>query len=133
MTLRPRFLPTPALIAWTALSLASLRADAHGDHGHKNLKVLDPALHKELDDGMKSLAKGLGVECTACHVRGHFERDDVPAKEIARKFFSVAVGEEDAVKRTEALKPVLEALHRKAPKDESKIWSAIGRWKKQSS
>jgi hypothetical protein len=119
------------LLSFGAWLIFEAPAVAHGDHGHKNLKVLDPASHKALDDGMKVLAKGLGVECTACHVKGEFDKDDLPGKEVARRFFTEAVGEHDPSKRAQALAPLLEALKLSAPKDAAKIWAAIDSWKKR--
>ena len=36
---------------------------------------------------MNNLTVWLGVECLHCHVAGHFEKDDLPAKQAARKMF----------------------------------------------
>jgi hypothetical protein len=108
-------------------------ARAHGgSHGHKNLKVLAEIEHKAFDRSMKSFAKGLGVKCEVCHVKGKFEQDDVPAKLEARKFMDAVIGETDPAKRKAALDALLSALKSTAPKDEKAVWEAVSTWKKKS-
>lgn len=127
-------LPTSSIAAALAIGtglLVALPLQAHGPEGHKNLKVLADD-HKAIDRGMKAMAKGLGVKCTACHVKGKFDKDDVPAKAAGRKFLTVVVGEPDKVKRSEALRVLLDALKLEKPHDEEKIWEAVGPWKQQS-
>jgi hypothetical protein len=118
---------------WAALLATALcagRALAHGDHGHKNLKVLADD-HHAIDAGMKRFARGLGVECTACHIKGKWDLDERPTKEVARTFFKTAVGEADAAKRESALAPLLEALKLPTPKQPAELWAAVGMFKKQ--
>jgi len=114
-----------------ACALAPQPALAHGPEGHKNLKVLSAEDHQALEKGMKAMAKGLGVKCTACHVKGKFDRDDVPEKEAARRFLASGFGEHDAEKRKAALRALLLALERDEARDEAKVWSAVAGWKKQ--
>ena len=38
---------------------------------------------------MTMFAKSLGVDCTHCHVQGEFDKDDKPAKQIARKMLGL--------------------------------------------
>ena len=38
---------------------------------------------------MTMFSKSLGVDCTHCHVPGEFEKDDKPAKQIARKMLGL--------------------------------------------
>src|SRR5262245_20548126 len=97
-------------LALTVAAMAT-HAFAHGgSHGHKNLKVLAESDHKVFDQGMKTFAKGLGVKCEACHVKGKFKQDEVPAKLEARKFMESAIGEQDAAKRKGAIDSLLGAL-----------------------
>ena len=60
-----------ALILISALSATV--AYAHGPKGHQNLKVLRHETHKKFDASMKSFSQGLGVKCSACHVKGAYE------------------------------------------------------------
>jgi hypothetical protein len=113
-----------------ALLMPSARGFAHGAHGHKNLKVLVDD-HHAIDAGMKRLAQGLGVDCKGCHVKGKFDSDQVPAKQVARQFFAATVGEPDPQKREAALAPVLGALEIAAPKDPAALWSAIDSWRRR--
>lgn len=99
-------------------------AAAHGGKKHKNLKVLADS-KKALGDGMKLLSKGLGVKCTACHVKGKLARDAKPAKIAARNFLGAVLEADAPAVRAEALKTLLQTMSLKAAKDERKIWSAI--------
>jgi photosynthetic reaction center cytochrome c subunit len=52
----------------------------------KNLQVLDPNTPLAVVDAdMKTMAAGLGVECSFCHVPGAYEKDDVDMKLVARR------------------------------------------------
>jgi hypothetical protein len=104
----------------------------HGGGGHKNLLVVE-ADHKALDRGMKSLAKGLGVKCTACHVKGKFDSDDVAAKRDAREFFRAVLDESDQAKKKAALETLLRALKLEAVKDETALWKAVSMWHRKKS
>ena len=115
------------LIAFGASSVAY----AHGPKGHQSLKVLRHQTNKKFDAGMKSLSRGLGVKCSACHVKGAYEKDDVPAKEAARDFMTATIGERDKTKKSEALAELLEELDLEKAKDEAKVWQAVRSWKKK--
>jgi hypothetical protein len=65
-------------------------------------------------------------------VKGHFDSDDIAAKEVTRKFLADVIGETDKAKRDAALKPVLDALKIEKVKDEAKLWEGVGMFKKQS-
>jgi hypothetical protein len=113
-----------------AFATSATLARAEKEEPPKNLKVLSKDLGKDLGNGMKAFSKGLGVECKACHVKGKLDLDDVAAKDISRKFLADVVGEKDAAKRAEALKPVLESLKLAKAKDEKKLWEGIDLFKK---
>lgn len=104
-------------------------AEAHDDEPH-NLKVLQDN-GKALEKGMKDLSKGLGVKCNACHVKGKFGADDVPAKEVARTFLQAAMGEKDQAKRDAALAPLLKALKLDKAKKPELVWTGIGKFAKK--
>lgn len=38
------------------------------------------------------LTRWLGVDCAHCHVMGEFDKDDKPAKQTARKLFTMVCG-----------------------------------------
>ena len=121
----------------TALALGLIpafagSAEAHDKtHKNQNVKVLVKNEHEQIEQGMKGLAKGLGVKCTACHVKGHFEKDDVAAKIEARGFLTKVVGEPDATKKKAALDELLRSMKLGAPKNEEEIWRSVASWKKE--
>lgn len=96
----------------------------------KNLKVIDGSNKKSVEKGMKSLSKGLGVKCNACHVKGEFDSDKVAAKQEARKFLTAVVGEKDTAKRKTALTSLLKAMKIEKAKAEPKIWKGVDLFKK---
>ena len=79
-----------------------LASEAEAKKPYENLKVLADN-GKTLEKGMKSLTKGLGVKCKACHVKGKFESDDMETKVKARDFFTKTVGTKDPAARKAAL------------------------------
>ena len=89
--------------------------------GFKNLTVLKDN-GKTLKKGMKAMTKGLGVKCTACHIKGKWHKDDVEAKEEARQFFKVVVG---AQKNEAALKALVRVLKRDSVKNPALLWEGI--------
>ncbi len=63
---------------------------------YKNLQLFQKLPASRLDRVMETLNKMLGVECTHCHVQDQWEREDVEAKQTARKMFGMigAIAEE---------------------------------------
>src|ERR1700691_2121690 len=51
---------------------------------YKNIEVLKGVPAGQLIPAMQFITASLGVECTFCHVEGHFEKDDKEPKQIAR-------------------------------------------------
>lgn len=127
---RPLFGVLPVLLA-VVFAWPVVEASAHGPEGHKNLRVIAAEDHEALERGMKAMAKGLGVPCTACHIKGKFDSDKVQAKAAARKFFAATIGEEDAEIRAAALRDLLQALKIAKPRDEAQIWLVLRSWKKR--
>lgn len=56
---------------------------------YRNIQVLKGLPASQLPVVMRSFARGLGVQCTHCHVAGHFELDEKPAKVTARKMLEL--------------------------------------------
>lgn len=56
---------------------------------YKNIQIMKGVPAPRLQDVMTKLTRWLGVECAYCHVAGHFESDDQPAKQTARKMFTM--------------------------------------------
>jgi photosynthetic reaction center cytochrome c subunit len=50
----------------------------------KNVQVLKGAPSDQLIPAMEFMASSLGVECSFCHVEGHFDKDDKKPKQTAR-------------------------------------------------
>jgi hypothetical protein len=120
-----------ALLGLLVSAVVPTRAFSHEGHAHKNLKVLVDD-HHAIDNGMKRFARGLGVECTACHIKGKWDLDDRPNKEVARASFQAAIGELEPAKRDAAIKPLLEALKLPAPKDPAELWAGLEMFKKRA-
>jgi hypothetical protein len=54
------------------------------EEAFKNIQVLKGIPADQLVPAMEFMASSLGVECTYCHVEGHFEKDDKKPKQTAR-------------------------------------------------
>jgi hypothetical protein len=50
----------------------------------KNIRLLKGVPSEQLLPSMEFISSSLGVECTFCHVEGHFEKDDKKPKQTAR-------------------------------------------------
>ncbi|MGB2625919.1 MAG: c-type cytochrome [Candidatus Acidiferrum sp.] len=55
----------------------------------KNIKVLKGIPSEQLIPAMEFMASSLGVECSFCHVEGHFEKDDKKTKKTAREMMQM--------------------------------------------
>lgn len=106
-----------------ALSLGAVSTARADDEKPKNLKVLSD--NGKVEAGMKALTKGLGLKCNACHEKGKFDADTVPAKEDSRKFFTAVIGEKDQAKRDAALKTLLDVLKLKEAKNAADVWAGV--------
>lgn len=114
-----------------ALLLAGISSSAWADEEHENMKILEhtgPRLKKS----MKDFSKGVGVKCTACHVKKDFESEEKALKDKSRPFFEAVVGESDAAKREAALSQLLKLLELETPRDEAKLWKGIDAMKKKA-
>ncbi|MDZ7638577.1 MAG: c-type cytochrome [Bryobacterales bacterium] len=54
------------------------------EQAYKNIKVFTGLPANRLERVMKTWKNVLGVECTFCHIKGEWEKDDVEEKEAAR-------------------------------------------------
>jgi len=74
------------LVAGSALALAAAQARAQSfPTEYKNLQVLPRTIApEELKGTMEGFTDALGVKCTFCHTRDHWERDDSENKRAAR-------------------------------------------------
>ena len=55
----------------------------------KNIQMLKGLPADRLTPIMFAFKNALGVDCTYCHVKDQFEKDDKPAKQIARKMITL--------------------------------------------
>jgi hypothetical protein len=125
---RVRLGRVPAAIAIALAILGSRGAGAETkppERKPQNLKILKDTGWKSVNAAMKDFKKGLGVKCTTCHPEGEGERDDLPAKEEARKFFAETVGVRDAAKREGALRELLARLKRDKADDPALLWRGV--------
>lgn len=51
---------------------------------YKNIQILKGVPAGQVIPAMQFIAASLGVECSYCHVEGHFEKDDKKPKQVAR-------------------------------------------------
>jgi len=68
-----------------AAQTSSVSPSRTANEAFKNIQVLKSVASDELIPAMRFISASLGVECSYCHVEGHFERDDKKPKQIARK------------------------------------------------
>ena len=113
-----------------AVSFAATTASAHGDEKHKKLEILKDN-GKAFEKGMKEFSKGLGVKCSACHVKGDFASNDVAAKKDGRTFFAAVVGEKDQAKKDAALATLLTAMKIEKAKKPASIWAGVAKFEKK--
>ena len=55
----------------------------------KNIRVLKGIPSDQLIPAMQFMSSSLGVECSFCHVQGHFEKDDKKPKQTAREMMQM--------------------------------------------
>jgi hypothetical protein len=81
--------------ATAAVSLPSLdplpagSKDERTEQKYKNIQILKGLPADRLTKIMFAFKGSLGVECTFCHVKDHFENDDKPEKQTARKMIAM--------------------------------------------
>ncbi len=83
-------LSTKLSVAMEQNSLPAGTAEASGkpvpmaEEVFKNIQVLKGVPSDQLVPAMRFITASLGVECSYCHVQGHFDKDDKKPKQIAR-------------------------------------------------
>ena len=73
------------------IETTSWKADSQkkAEEVFKNIQVLKGIQHEQLIPAMQFMASSLGVECTYCHVEGHFDKDDKKEKQTAREMMKM--------------------------------------------
>jgi photosynthetic reaction center cytochrome c subunit len=61
------------------------RDDKPAGEVFKNIQVLKALPAGRLGGVMGAMTRSLGVRCEHCHIEGQFDKDDVPAKQVARE------------------------------------------------
>jgi photosynthetic reaction center cytochrome c subunit len=68
----------------TAQNPSASTAQKKSEEVFKNIRLLKGVPSEQLIPSMEFISSSLGVECTFCHVEGHFEKDDKKPKRTAR-------------------------------------------------
>jgi len=63
--------------------------EERAEHKYKNIQLLRGIPAERLTKIMFSFKASLGVDCTYCHIKDQFEKDDKPAKQVARKMIQL--------------------------------------------
>jgi len=61
------------------------RDDKPAGEVFKNIKVLKSLPAGQLRGVMGAWSRSLGIRCEHCHIEGQFDKDDLPAKQVARE------------------------------------------------
>jgi hypothetical protein len=56
---------------------------------YKNIQMLKGLPADRIESIMFAFKNSLGVECTYCHIKDQFEKDDRPTKQTARKMIAL--------------------------------------------
>lgn len=87
--------PSPAGPSTAAAELPSLDPLAPGskeertEQKYKNIQLLKGLPSERLMKVMFAFKSSLGVDCTYCHIKDQFEKDDKPQKQTARKMIQL--------------------------------------------
>lgn len=63
--------------------------EERAEQKYKNIQLLRGIPSERLTKIMFSFKASLGVDCTYCHIKDQFEKDDKPAKQTARKMIQL--------------------------------------------
>ncbi|HSE37464.1 MAG TPA: c-type cytochrome [Blastocatellia bacterium] len=69
--------------------LPSSSKEERAEQKYKNIQLLRGIPSERLTKIMFSFKAALGVDCTYCHIKDQFEKDDKPAKQTARKMIQL--------------------------------------------
>ena len=63
--------------------------EERAEHKFKNIQLLKGLPEDRLMSVMFAFKASLGVDCTHCHIKDQFEKDDKPPKQVARKMITL--------------------------------------------
>lgn len=63
--------------------------EERAEQKYKNIQLLKGLPSDRLMSVMFAFKASLGVDCTYCHIKDQFEKDDKPPKQVARKMISL--------------------------------------------
>jgi hypothetical protein len=69
--------------------LPSSSREERAEQKYKNIQLLRGVPSERLTKIMFAFKASLGVECTYCHIKDQFEKDDKPQKQTARKMIQL--------------------------------------------
>lgn len=69
--------------------LASSSKEERAEQKYKNIQLLRGIPSERLMKVMFAFKASLGVDCTYCHIKDQFEKDDKPQKQTARKMIQL--------------------------------------------
>ena len=90
-----RSLGVAAALMLIVVGLASAQGVSLASEGktaeqvYKNITALKGTPANELNQSMHLMKGALGVDCTYCHIKDQFEKDDKPTKQMARKMIGI--------------------------------------------
>ena len=70
-------------------SLAAGSKEERAEQKYKNIQLLRGIPSDRLMKVMFAFKSSLGVDCTYCHIKDQFEKDDKPTKQTARKMIQL--------------------------------------------
>ena len=82
---------------------------------YKNIQMLKGLPADRIESIMFAFKNSLGVECTYCHIKDQFEKDDRPAKQTARKMIALT---RDANSKLSSARVSCFTCHRGHPRPE---------------
>ncbi|HLG17826.1 MAG TPA: c-type cytochrome [Blastocatellia bacterium] len=69
--------------------LPSSSREERAERKYKNIQMLRGLPSERIEKVMFAFKASLGVECTYCHIKDQFEKDDKPTKQVARKMIQM--------------------------------------------
>jgi hypothetical protein len=63
--------------------------EERAEHKYKNIQLFKGLPAERITKIMFAFKSSLGVECTYCHVKDQFDKDDKPTKQMARKMITL--------------------------------------------
>ena len=94
-------------------TLPASSREERAEKKYKNIQMLKGLPADRIESIMFAFKNSLGVECTYCHVKDQFEKDDKTAKQTARKMISLV---RDANGKVGAAKVSCYTCHRGHPR-----------------